>query len=218
MKVTITLVILVCITVTSVLASGPARSGRAGGDPHMTAEERAAVVKALLDSQEEYLNALQNLTDEQWTYHPSPFRWSVGQVAEHIVLAEMALFTLMERALASKPNPDWETKTQGKTQFLERVMPTRTGRAQAPWEIRPSGKLSKAEVISRYRQVRAKSLQFAQQTDLPLKEYTYDHPFPVFGTLNAYQWLIYIPYHNQRHDKQIAEVKASPGYPSGPKN
>jgi hypothetical protein len=31
--------------------------------------------------------------------------------------------------------------------------------------------------------------------------------------LNAYQWLIYLPLHTERHDKQIAEVKASPGYP-----
>ena len=35
----------------------------------------------------------------------------------------------------------------------------------------------------------------------------------VFGTLNAYQWLIYIPLHNLRHEKQIAEVKATKGYP-----
>jgi len=46
-----------------------------------------------------------------------------------------------------------------------------------------------------------------------LKEHTVDHPFPVFGTLNAYQWLIYVPLHNMRHDQQIAEVKASPGFP-----
>jgi len=48
---------------------------------------------------------------------------------------------------------------------------------------------------------------------VPLKEHTVDHPFPVFGTLNAYQWLIYVPLHNMRHDQQIAEVKASPGFP-----
>jgi hypothetical protein len=48
---------------------------------------------------------------------------------------------------------------------------------------------------------------------VPLKEHTVDHPFPIFGTLNAYQWLIYIPLHNMRHDQQIAEVKASPGFP-----
>ena len=39
------------------------------------------------------------------------------------------------------------------------------------------------------------------------------HPFPIFKVLNAYQWLLYIPLHNLRHDQQIAEVKRTPGYP-----
>jgi len=56
-------------------------------------------------------------------------------------------------------------------------------------------------------------VKFASQTDLALKEHTEVHPFPIFGTLNAYQWLIYVPLHTERHDKQIAEVKATAGYP-----
>ena len=204
-----------CLGFTFVSASARAAVHPFWSDAHMTAEERAAVVKSLIDSEAEYLGALQNVTDEQWSYKPAPLRWSVGQVAEHIVLAEGALFSRVEKALATQPNPDWESKTSGKTQFMERVLPTRAGRAQAPWEIQPSGKLTKAEVIARFQQVRAKVLEFAKTTDLPLKEYTLDHPFRVFGTLNAYQWLLYIPFHNLRHDKQIAEVKASAGYPKG---
>jgi hypothetical protein len=30
--------------------------------------------------------------------------------------------------------------------------------------------------------------------------------------LNGYHWLIYAPLHMMRHDKQIAEVKATPGH------
>lgn len=29
---------------------------------------------------------------------------------------------------------------------------------------------------------------------------------PVFNMLNAYQWLLYIPLHNVRHNRQIAEA------------
>jgi hypothetical protein len=39
------------------------------------------------------------------------------------------------------------------------------------------------------------------------------HPFPVFRTLNAYQWLLLIAHHLKRHNRQIEEVKATPGYP-----
>ena len=182
-------------------------------DGNITAAERAHAVKLLQDSQKEFLSLVDGLTEEQWNYKPGPDRWSVGETAEHIVLAEGGLFGGVERAVAAPPNPDWEAKTRGKTEFLEKVMVDRSHKAQAPEAIVPHGKLTHEEVIQRYKAGRAKTLKFAEETVLPLKEHTADHPFPVFGTLNAYQWLIYIPLHNMRHDQQIAEVKASPGFP-----
>jgi hypothetical protein len=182
-------------------------------DANITAAERAHAIELLQDSQKEFLSLVDGLTEEQWNYKPGPDRWSVGETAEHIVLAEGGLFANLERAMAAPPNPDWETKTRGKTEFIEKVMVDRSHKAQAPEAIVPHGKLSHEEVIQRYKAGRAKTMKFAEDNEVPLKEHTADHLFPVFGTLNAYQWLIYIPLHNMRHDQQIAEVKASPGFP-----
>jgi len=182
-------------------------------DANITAAERTHAIKLLQDSQKEFLSLVDGLSEEQWNYKPGPDRWSVGETAEHIVLAEGGLFANLERAMAAPPNPDWETKTRGKTEFIEKVMVDRSHKAQAPEAIVPHGKLSHEEVIQRYKAGRAKTMKFAEENEVPLKEHTADHPFPVFGTLNAYQWLIYIPLHNMRHDQQIAEVKASPGFP-----
>lgn len=207
------LTVVAVFMLSSVITTGAARLAPSTSDPRMTAEERAKVVSLMLSSQKEYLDLLENVNEAQWNYKPSPFKWSVGQTAEHIMLAENLLFGVVQRALQQKPNPDWESKTAGKEQVLERILPGRVGKAQAPFEIRPSGKLTREEVIKRFKELRAKALAFAQQTDLPLKQHTLDNPFPVFSTLNAYDWLLYIPFHNLRHDKQIMEVKASPGYP-----
>jgi hypothetical protein len=181
-------------------------------DPHMTKEERDKVVRLLKQSRDEFLTSIDGLTERQWTFKAAPDRWSIGETAEHIVLAEGLLFNSLEKALASPPNPDWEAETERKTAFLERVLPDRSHKAQAPEAIKPVG-MTRAEVIDRYKAARAKTLQFAEETALPLKEMTAVHPFPVFNMLNTYQWLIYIPLHNLRHDLQIAEVKTSPGYP-----
>jgi DinB superfamily len=178
----------------------------------VTPEERAKVIRLLQDSQKEFLDSVEVLSAAQWTYKPGPDRWSVGETAEHIMLAEGTLFAQVQKAVASPPNPEWEKKTAGKTELLERVMIDRSHKAQAPEAIRPQG-LSQDEVIRRYKEARAKTLAFAQETDVALKEHTTEHPFQFFNTLNAYQWLIYIPLHNVRHDQQIAEVKASAGYP-----
>jgi len=189
----------------------PAARGQAA-DPNMTAQERAHVVKLLQDSQKEFLSYLENVSEAQWNWKAAPDRWSVGETAEHIMLAEGLLFGAVEQAVAAPANPDWEKSTAGKTELLERVMPDRSHKAVAPEAIQPHG-LSKAELIRRFNELRAKTIKFAQETQVPLKEHTRDHPFPVFKTLNAYQWLLYIPLHNLRHDQQIAEVKATPGYP-----
>jgi uncharacterized damage-inducible protein DinB len=182
-------------------------------EPTITKEERAHVIKLLKDSQAEFLGLVSGLTDAQWTYQPAPDRWSVGQTAEHIVLAEGLLFSKMEEALANPPNPDWEAKTRGKTEFIERVMPDRSHKAQAPEPVQPHAQWTREETIARYKEQRARTLKFIEETDLPLKSHTSEHPFPVFNTLNAYQWLLYIPLHNMRHDQQIVEVKGSAGFP-----
>src|SRR5947208_3358954 len=61
-------------------------------DPHMTPQERTQLVQYLKDSQKEFLAAVLNLSDEQWKWKPAPERWSVGECAEHILLAEGLLF------------------------------------------------------------------------------------------------------------------------------
>ncbi len=183
-------------------------------DAHMTAEERTKLINWLEESRKEFLAAIDGVTEAQWKWKPAPERWSVGETAEHIVLAEEALFANVRKAIAGPPNPAWEEKTKGKTEFIERVMAPRLGKATAPDPIVPTGKLTQTEVRERFEKQRAEIEKFAKETQVELKQYTVEHPFPVFNTLNAYQWLIYVPLHTMRHDKQIAEVKATPGYPN----
>ncbi|MGA3186176.1 MAG: DinB family protein [Bryobacteraceae bacterium] len=182
-------------------------------DAHMTAEDRMKAINWLEESRKEFLAAIDGVTEEQWKWKPAPERWSVGETAEHIVLAEALLFANVKTAIASAPNPAWEEKTKGKTELIERVMAPRLGKASAPEPIVPSGKMTQAQVKETFLRQRVEIEKFAAETQVELKEYTVEHPFAFFNTLNAYQWLIYAPLHTERHDKQIAEVKATAGYP-----
>jgi hypothetical protein len=182
-------------------------------EPVLTQQERDHAIQLLRDSEAEFLNLTSGLSESQWTYKPAPDRWSVGETAEHIVMAEGLLCSKLEEAMANPSNPEWEAKTAGKTEFIERVMPDRSHKAQAPESIQPHDKWTQAETIARYKEVRAQTLKFITDTDAALKSHTSEHPAAVFGTLNAYQWLIYIPLHNVRHNQQIAEVKNSSGFP-----
>jgi len=180
-------------------------------DARMTNEERSKTLTWLEDSRQEFLAAIEGVTEQQWKWKPAPDRWSVGEVAEHIVIAEALLFATVQKAIGSAPNPAWEEQTKGKTERLVAVLAPRLGKAQAPEAIVPKGGMTLAQVKERFEKQRAEMVKFARQTSAPLKQYTIDNPF--FGTLNGYQWLIYSPLHTMRHDKQIAEVKATAGYP-----
>src|SRR5271155_2806574 len=124
-------------------------------DAHMTAEERTKVMNWMEESRKEFLAAIDGVTAEQWKWKSAPERWSVGETAEHIVLAEAALFANVQKAISSPPNPAWEEKTKGKTEFIERVMAPRLGKATAPDPIVPQGKLTQTEVRERFLKQRA---------------------------------------------------------------
>jgi hypothetical protein len=89
-----------------------------------------------------------------------------------------------------------------------------TYHGSAPGFYFATNRLTRAQVKERFEKQRIEIVSFVNETQMALKEHTVVHPFPSLGTLSAYQWLIYVPLHTVRHDKQIAEVKATPGYPS----
>ena len=182
-------------------------------DPYLSDDERVRVVRLLQQTRDDFLAAVESVTDAQWDFRPGPDRWSIGLIAEHLGLVERRLFGQVERALEGDADPGWRSTTAGKNELIETMLADRGTPWDAPEQVVPTGTAGRREAIRIYRERRARSLAFAETTADPLNAHTLDHHRPVFGTLNAYQWLVYIPLHNQRHIQQIEEIKAAPGYP-----
>ncbi len=190
-------------------------------DGNLSTEEKAEMVKLLDDSLDMFMGLITGLTDEQWTFKQNEDRWSVGECAEHIVRSERALLESAQGAMKNEADPDWAQKTKGKTDLIRRVMPNRNpggaGGASAPQEIRPTEKWGRAKTIEEYYKVRGEVRAFAETVafEQPIKQHIFPHPFPVFGDLTSYDWLIYVPLHTVRHSKQIIEVQEDENYPKG---
>ena len=187
-------------------------SAEAAQDTKMTEAERAELVELLLTSEREFMLQLEGITERQWSFKPGPERWSVGEVVEHIVLADGVLFETATKSLTGQPDAQWDA-TLSKTETLRRAVPDRSRRVDAPGVSQPRRLIPREELLSRFIGQRARVLKYARETDAPLKAHTAANPF--FGSLNAHQWLLYIPLHHLRHNQQIAEVKASEAYPRG---
>lgn len=198
------------------LSSMPSQPGHAAEDPRITAEERTRLVDYLDRSQREFEGLLQDVSDAQWNWKPAPERWSIAEVARHILISEDYLFEQSMLAMRNPADPEWVAKTGAKTALLERALPDRSRKVQAPEPLNPLGGpgMTRAEVLAAFRETRAKTREFAITTQLPLREHLTKGLFPIFDPLNAYQFVLYIPLHNLRHNRQLAEVKASPGYPA----
>jgi DinB superfamily len=213
MKIQLIPAVIVSVACTCFISTLRADNPASAANASMTKEERAKVIKQLKDSEARTIEALEKCTDEQLKFKPAPDKWSVLEVGEHIALSEDEIFGAVQKAIDSGVNPDWEAKTKGKSEFLEKAILDRSHKVQAPEKLVPSGKLSRKEVIEKIKEERGKTIKFAEKTRLPLKSYTLDHPAPIFGTMSAYQWLELVGLHNMRHNLQIDEVMANPNFP-----
>lgn len=177
----------------------------------MTPTDREKVVSLLERSQQQFFEALEGVTPAQWGCHTTQDCWSLGEVAAHLLVTETVLLDAIQQMLSSPPDPEWETRTAGRTELVEQALADRSRRARSPEFLLPQEVRSPAEVLASYEQARARTLAFARESDAPLHMHTFPNSF--FGVLNGYQWLVYIPLHNLRHNQQILEIKGAAGFP-----
>jgi len=174
-------------------------------------QDRAALIKDLENSRTIFLNAIADVkTEAQWNYKPAPDRWSVGECAAHIIAAEQYFRDNIAAALKSPALPAAQQSTAGDA-VLVKMIRDRSQRFQAPAAIEPTGKVvPKPQAIKDFEATRAKSLDYVRTTQDPLREHGAGTPPQV---TTAYQLVLMMSGHTERHTAQLLEVKASPGYP-----
>jgi hypothetical protein len=175
-------------------------------------QDRDKLVQYLTSTRDQVITEAAKLSDEQWNFKPAPDRWSVGEVVEHLALAEAFIFDLQQKTMAATAaTPDQQAATQGKDEMLLKVIPDRTKKATAPEPLQPDTRLgSRADVLAAFQERRAKTLEYASKTTDNLRAHVADSPL---GPLDGYQWLLFVGAHTERHLGQIREVKADGQFP-----
>lgn len=186
------------------------RSTRSGS-PYPTATDRTRALEVHEAADREFLTAVADLSEEQWSFRPGPDRWSIREITEHVVIVEEFLHNLIESALASPPDPAWPTFDLPAA-MVTRVL-DRSVRGTAPPPMVPRGQWTTEETMEQYRATRARTRAYLERVDLPLRAHIASGP-P--GTFNTYHWLILVSLHHQRHNQQIAEVIAHADFPVRP--
>lgn len=182
--------------------------------PGISDKERAALVEYLTTIRDQVLAESAKLTEAQWNFKTSPERWSVGEVVQHLALAEPFIFDLQQKTVSGSPaTAEQLAATKGKDDMIRKVIPDRTKKAQAPEPLQP-GKAQnlggQAAVVAAFQERRTKTIEYASKTKDDLRARVADSPL---GPLDGYQWLLFMAAHSERHLAQLREVKADPKFP-----
>lgn len=177
----------------------------------LSADELKRAGDYLKKTSDAFVAATKGLSEAQLKFKTAPDRWSVADVAEHIVATEDRLLGMVRGKVMKAPARTEPVDVKEVDDFILKAIPDRTNKAQAPEELKPTNRFgSTAETMKHFKTSRAATVKFLKETD-GLRAHAVDSPLG--KKLDAYQWILFIGAHCERHTKQILEVKADPGFP-----
>ena len=158
-----------------------------------------------------FLAATEGLSEAQLSFKPAPTKWSVAEVSEHIAAAEDFLMGLVREKVMNAPARTEPAKVKEIDDFVLTAIADRTNKVQAPEPLVPTKRFGGMDAtLKHFKESRAKTIAFLNDTN-DLRDHAIDSPLG--KKLDAYQWLLFISAHCERHTKQINEVKADPNFP-----
>ncbi|HXZ42279.1 MAG TPA: DinB family protein [Terriglobales bacterium] len=177
----------------------------------LTQADRDRALKYLESTKQGVLDATQGLSDAQWNFKPAPDRWSVAEVTEHIAASEGYLRgMIVEKVMTAPPRPAGED-VKALDDLVLAAIPDRSHKVQAPDALKPTNRYGSPQgSLKEFVESRSQTEEFLRTHD-DLREHAIDSPLG--KKLDAYEWVLYIAAHSQRHTKQILEVKADPNFP-----
>lgn len=180
----------------------------------MTAQERDLLVDLLVASQQALVASVVGLTPAQWTFAPGDGGWSVAQCAEHLALSESGLLAMIRgQILASAATPEAAAAARGRDGMVVAAMRDRSQRSKTfPFLEPDSVAASPAAFIGGFLDKRTATIRFVREATEPLHHHF--APLGPLGELDAYQWLLLLASHTERHVAQIETVKSAAAFPA----
>ena len=176
----------------------------------VTPAEKERALQYLETTKKGVLEATKGLSEAQWNFKPTPDRWSVAQVMEHIAAAEDFLMTLDKEKVMTAPAGEPGRDVKKTDEGVLAMVPDRSHKVQAPEPLVPTNRFGSPEgSIKHFVESRATTEDFVKNT-MGMRDHVLESPM---GKLDAYEFVLLVAAHSERHTKQINEVKADPNFP-----
>jgi len=176
-----------------------------------TQAEKDKAMKYLESTKQGVIDATKGLSAAQWNFKSAPDRWSVAEVMEHIAAAEDFIRGNITQNVMKAPARGAGEDVKALDDTVVEKVPDRSHKAQAPEPLKPTNRFGSPEASLKH------FLESRQETEAFLTSHNdlRDHATdsPMGKKLDAYEWVLFLTAHSERHTKQILEVKADPNFP-----
>lgn len=200
---------LILLFVTVLIPMGSTSEGK------LTKKERKFAVNYLESSMKSIFKTIDGLSQEQWNFQASAETWSVAGACEHLFIAENAIYRNITENIIKNDKfkvtvPESERITD--QQVINTISDRSPGRrVKTPPPFEPKGIFATPQdFMKAYKKARQKNIDFTKKSEDDLKAYYFDSPA---GKISAYQWIILLSAHAERHLGQMKEVMANSDYP-----
>ena len=175
----------------------------------ISSQEKSRAIDYLLETRDELLKSVGELSESQWHFKPAPDRWSVAETLEHIVFVETRVHAIIGR-MPEAPEAEPGTDPSVTDNVVLKEVPDRTTKVQGPAAVLPTGQ-SPTESLHRFHQGRARTLELLESASFLRGRVV---PHPLLGPWDGYQWILAAGAHCARHTCQISEVKSDALFPN----
>ncbi len=181
-------------------------------DNTLSQKERKFAKDLLTDTQKALVKSFEGLSDEQMNFKASDSTWSVDGCVKHIAIADKTLWGAVEDALSKPANPEKRADIKVTDEQLVGFLENRTQKVKTMDMMKPENSPFKSneEAMNSINESVKKITDFVDTTTQDMRNHVVTLPF---GTFDAYQVVLIIGSHTNRHTQQIEEVKSQAGFP-----
>jgi hypothetical protein len=176
-----------------------------------TEKDREFALKYLNDTKDDYVKQLTGISDTQLNFRSGEGRWTIAEIAEHITVVEQALFGMITNQVMKAPAPKCEEPFRVADPFVVLGVTNRSQKFTAPEQVRPNGRWkTREDLLASFDKTRNTTIDFMKNNKADLRSSFGQGPM---GTIDGFQWFLFMNGHSERHLAQLKEVKADPNYP-----
>lgn len=178
----------------------------------LTKAEREFAVKEMTRTHDHLISVAEGLNEAQLTFKADSISWSIAECVEHLAISENAFDQMLKGSLQTPADATKRAEVKMTDEQLLGMITDRSSKVKTSEPFEPSGKFgSHEETLKAFAAKRAEHLDYVNNTEDDLRNHYGQLPF---GTIDAYQVLLFMSGHTERHAKQIEEIMANKNFPS----